>query len=240
MKTGIEIIDRFNEFLRLAYDKSGLPQPYVLEAGGGSFSHFSLPEGSRLLALDISHGQLLRNQSTPLRVQADLQALPITRGRLGMIICFNVIEHLEDPESALRQMIDALDSGGLMLLGCPNRSSLKGLITRLTPIMLHRAFYKYIVRKEDRGEEHYDAFATPFGRIVSEGELPGWLTGEGMDIVEFSAYDGAAAYYLTTGSTLKRLLSIPYYAFAALFDLVSGGRWGGPRSDMLLIARKKS
>lgn len=239
MKTGIEHIDRFNELLRLEYEKRGLPQPYVLEAGGGSFSFFYIPEGSRLIALDISHEQLVRNQSTQFRVQADLHALPIIGGKLGMIICFNVIEHLEDPERALRQMINALDGGGLMLLGCPNRSSLKGLITRFTPIGLHRAFYKYIVRKKDRGEGHYDAFATPFGRVVSEAELPDWLFQEGMDIVEFTAYDGAAAYYLTRGSTLKRLLSIPYYALATLFDLVSGSRWGGPRSDMLLIARKR-
>ncbi len=239
MTTGIEIIDRFNEFLRRAYRERPLPQPYVLEAGGGSFTYFCVPEGSRLVALDISRGQLVRNQSTALRVQGDLQAFPISRGKLGMIICFNVIEHLGDPESALRQMIGALDGGGLMLLGCPNRQSLKGLITRVTPFRLHGAFYRYVAGKKDRGEGHYDCFPTPFGRVVSEGELPGWLAGEGMDIVEFRAYDGAAAYRLTTGNALRRLISIPYYALATLLDHVTGGKCGGPRSDMLLIARKK-
>lgn len=234
------ILDVVNDRLRQAYRAAPLPDGPVLEAGGGSFSHFELPDGAPLLALDISHGQLVRNEATPLRLQADLHALPIGERRLGMVVCFNVIEHLDDPESALRQMVDALAPGGLLLLGCPNRNSLKGVITAWTPVWVHRAYYRWIVGKVDRGDGHYDVFPTPFRSVVSDRRLAPFLAERGLELEWVNVYDGAAAFGITTGSWKTRLAAIPYYALARTLKVMTGGRFDGTGSDMLMIARRPS
>lgn len=238
-RTGIPVLDACSVFLEGLYARKTLPSRPILEAGGGSFSYFSLPSGAPLIALDISHGQLLRNEAATHRVQADLGHLPIASSRLGMVICFNVIEHLDDPDDALAQLIAALAPGGLLVLGCPDRVSLKGIITRATPFAVHRAFYRFVVGKKDRGDGHFDAFATPFRPLVASTALPGWLEANGMEILHFRHYDGAAAYRLTTGSLLRRVVALPYNTLAGALHALTGGRWGGRNSDILLVARRR-
>jgi len=212
--------------------------PLVLEAGGGSFSHFALPSDAALLALDIDFGQLRRNTATPLRIQGDLHKLPLAPAAVDIVVCFNVIEHLDEPDSALRQMAESLHPGGILILGCPDRNSLKGQVTRMTPLSLHRAFYRYIVRKADRGDGHYDAFATPFRPLVSVAPLGERLQQLGFELQFSRAYDGAYEYGLTQGSTLRRCFGLPYYALGWLGTWLSGKRWQALHSDLLIVARK--
>lgn len=211
----------------------------VLEAGGGSFTHFSMPPGANLVALDISYGQLKKNADVIRRVQADLHRLPFAGNVFDMVVCFNVIEHLDDPETALRQMYDALRPGGVLLIGCPDRSSLKGLVTRLTPISIHRAFYRYIVGKKDRGGGHYDAFETPFRKVVSKKNLARWMKDHDLAVEYVKSYDGAYEYGLTSGSILRRLFSVPYYLISSLGLILSLGTWNGAHSDILMVATKQ-
>lgn len=232
------ILDQCNSFLKTHYAAQSAPVRTVLDAGGGSFSHFHIPPDARLLALDISFGQLVRNTATLYRVQADLHDLPFGGGALDMVICFNAIEHLNAPQNALRQIVAALRPGGILLLGCPDRASLKGWITRLTPIWFHRLYYRFVVGKEDRGEKHFDAFETELDAIVSSRALPKWLQDHGMAILFYRAYDGAAAYELTRGDLKRRLISVPYYTAGFLGKLLSGGRWRATDSDLLFVVVK--
>jgi SAM-dependent methyltransferase len=210
----------------------------VLEAGGGSFSHFALPPDSGSIVLDIDHGQLARNTSGAPGVQGDLQQLPVATASCSMVVCFNVIEHLDRPEAAIAEMARALVPGGLLLLGFPERNSLKGLITRATPIGVHRAFYRWVVGKRDRGGAHFDAFETPFRPIVSGKRVARRLAELGFRVVMVESYDGSREYGLTAGSLKRRLFALPYYAICAAGRLLSGGRWQAERSDALLLAQR--
>ena len=74
--------------------------------------------------------------------------------------------------------------------------------------------------------------------MVSRRRLPEWLSAGGMEMLFFEAYDGAAAYGLTTGSWKTRLMAVPYYLTTGLARLLSLGRWRASDSDLLLVARK--
>jgi SAM-dependent methyltransferase len=210
----------------------------VLEAGGGSFSHFALPPGADAVILDIDHGQLARNTSGAPGVQGDLHRLPLATGSCCMVVCFNVIEHLDAPELAIAEMARVLRPGGLLLLGFPERNSLKGWITRATPIGVHRAFYRWIVGKPDRGGAHYDAFETPFRPLVTAGRVGERLSRLGFRVLVQQSYDGSLEYGLTRGSGVRRLFALPYYALCALGLLLSAGRWRAAHSDALVLARR--
>jgi SAM-dependent methyltransferase len=236
---GAQTMRRFNRQLEAMYAAEPAAwRGLVLEAGGGSFSHFALPPGSTGIVLDIDHGQLVRNTSGAPGVQGDLQQLPVAAASCSMVVCFNVIEHLDRPEAAIAEMARALVPGGLMLLGFPERNSLKGLITRATPVGVHRAFYRWVVGKRDRGGAHFDAFETPFRPIVSGKRVAQRLGDLGFRVVQAESYDGSREYGLTTGSLKRRLFALPYYAICAAGRLLSGGRWQAERSDALLLARR--
>lgn len=230
-------LEKSNQFLSKYYENN-TDTPIIIEAGGGSFNHFYTPLSAMCVIVDISHGQLKKNEFPALMIQGDAQMLPLKNNSANVVICFNVIEHLISPVSALISITNCLDENGLLILGCPERSSLKGFITRLTPISLHRAFYKYIVKKKDRGDGHFDAFETPFNKIVSKKKLLSWLLENGYSIEFMSSYDGAAEYGLTTGTVLRRLIALPYYMLSALLSLLTFGKLFGKNSDILIIARK--
>jgi len=210
----------------------------VLEAGGGSFSHFSLPPDASLHVLDIEHGQLAKNEHTGLCIQGDVHRLPLGNGVLDMIVCFNVIEHLETPQAALGEMVRTLAPGGILLLGCPERNSLKGWITRLTPLWFHRWYYHRVVGKQDRGDGHYDAFATPFKPIVSASKLKSWLGTNNMAVAFFQAYDGNKEYLITRGSLKTAVFGLPYKILGLIGLVLSLGSWRPLDSDLMLVAIK--
>lgn len=230
-----EALSRAARFLRTRY-ASQASGAVVLEAGAGSFSHFPLPPGACLIALDISIGQLARNTTATGLVCADLHALPVQANTLDAVFCFNVIEHLERPDAVLPQLCRALKIGGMLLLGYPERASLKGWVTRLTPLGFHRWYYRRIVGKADRGEGHFDSFPTVFHALVDSGRLAKALTALGMHVVYCDRYDGAGEYRIVTGSSLRRAFSLPYYLLGAFLTLVSAGRWRALASDAILIA----
>jgi len=236
------ILDRYNAYLKKQYQIDSNPTSLpmlVLEAGGGSFSHFSLPEGSVSISLDIDLDQLQRNEQADMRLCADLHSLPMKENSLDMVICFNVIEHLEDPERALNNIARTLKPGGLLLLGCPNLASVKGIITKYTPIGFHRWYYRRIVKKADRGGGHFDAFPTPFKSIVQGTKLNAWLDNNAFKIEHFDAYDGAHEYNITTGSTLRKLVAAPYYLVCRILRVITLGKFAAEHSDLLFIARKQ-
>ena len=233
------ILDQCNRFLEHYFSDDIKYNGFrILEAGGGSFSHFSTPDNSVIACLDISMGQLIRNEKIRDRIRGDIQSLPIGSNSLEMIICFNVLEHLEDPESALSEMYRVLSTNGIMLIGCPNRRSLKSLITRLTPIWFHRLYYRFVVGKVDRGEGHCDAFPTPFGSIVSTRGLGKWLRENQMEILFKQYYDGVAAYKIIGQTRWSQLFSLPYYGLAFLLQILTLNYWKPLQSDILLVAKK--
>ncbi|MGQ0501824.1 MAG: class I SAM-dependent methyltransferase [Panacagrimonas sp.] len=234
--SGAKTMNDCNQFLAGLYAERAKPIRRVLEAGGGSFSHFKVPPDADVYVLDIEHGQLARNQTGGLGVQGDIQRLPVRDGSFDLVVCFNVIEHLPDPAAALNEMRRVLAPGGVLLLGCPDRNSLKGWLTRMTPIGFHRWYYRVVVGKQDRGDGHYDAFATPFRPIVSGRALKQWISDQGLDMGFYRTYDAAHEYGVTEGSFKKRVVASPYRAVGWYAGLISGGTWHPLRSDLMLVA----
>jgi len=231
---------RCNRYLESLYPTRTSTHERVLEAGGGSFSHFSLPPGALLHVLDIEHGQLAKNDHSTLCIQGDIHRLPVSGDVFDMIVCFNVIEHLDAPQQALAEMVRTLAPGGILLLGCPERNSLKGWITRLTPLGFHRWYYHRVVGKQDRGDGHYDAFATPFRPIVSAENLKKWLAANRMQLQFFQPYDGNKEYLITRGSLKTLIFGLPYKALGLLGQWITLGRWRPLNSDLMLVAIKSA
>ena len=53
--------------------------------------------------------------------QADCLALPFAAGRFDLVVAFEIIEHLDNPEAFLAELRRVLDPSGLLILSTPNR-----------------------------------------------------------------------------------------------------------------------
>src|SRR5713226_2324160 len=99
----------------------------VLEAGCGSMSQIQFGHNINLVGIDISEKQLERNPALDRKILGDLHTYPLCHSSFDIIICWNVLEHLQDPRKALDNLLNACKPNGLIILAFPNLFSLKGI-----------------------------------------------------------------------------------------------------------------
>lgn len=209
--------------------------PRVLEAGGGSFSHIKINRKAHIAVIDISPEQLERNDYADDLIHGDLEDENAIRGKHDLIVCFDVLEHLRRPEWALKHMTAALDEGGLMVIGCPNRTSTKGLITRYTPHAFHVWYYKTIRGIADAGQPGHAPFETFLQPHMDFEMVQQQLKHAGLEIVMARRYEGPAPCELKARHPfLYSLYAMP----AALAGLAGRKADALAATDWIIVARR--
>lgn len=61
-------------------------------------------------------------------VRATIEDAPLPPGGADAVVCWHVLEHVEDPEATLRAIRGWLRPGGALVVGVPNRASLQAWI----------------------------------------------------------------------------------------------------------------
>jgi SAM-dependent methyltransferase len=97
----------------------------VLDAGCGvGYGTSMLAEHgpARLVGVDISADALARAPEDRLElVEADLRELPFEADSFDLVVCFEVIEHIEDHERVVDELRRVLRPDGALLISSPNR-----------------------------------------------------------------------------------------------------------------------
>ena len=132
----------------------------VLEAGAGSRSHIRLSGDAQLVGIDISAEQLAKNCELHERIVGDIEIFPLEPCSFDIIFCWDVLEHLKHPEKALRNFLQALREDGMIVLGAPVVTSLKGMVTKYTPLWFHVMVFRYVVGNKNAGKKGHGPFPT--------------------------------------------------------------------------------
>lgn len=133
------IADRFRPHVGMRFLEVGV--------GGGQMLSL-LPEGCSYAAVDID-AQLLADLRIADATVADIQAedfvARIGGARFDTVLCFNVLEHVENDGTAVRNLLSVLEPGGHLLLLVPafqflfnDMDSLAGHCRRYTSANLSR------------------------------------------------------------------------------------------------------
>jgi len=107
----------------------GLPQnPSHLDIGSGQGDLIALMKtrfNARSQACDYT-SELMRLTDVQVHVvDLDRQALPFDNGHFDVLTCTEVVEHLENPRSLMREMFRVTRSGGHIVMTTPNVLNLK-------------------------------------------------------------------------------------------------------------------
>ena len=211
---------------------SGDGSKRILEAGCGGFTHIRLP-AARLVGIDISQKQLERNTSVHEKVLGDIQSYHFPDSSFDAVICFDVLEHLPHPERALQRFSQALKREGLLILKLPNVLSLKGLITKVTPLRLHKFAFRYSCRVTNFvPRPDYSPFKTYLRFSISAGSLKKQARNLGMTCDYYGFYDAQDFDWLRK----KRMLYTCYIALTTILRKLSLGKIGD--SEMILVLKK--
>lgn len=140
----------------------------VLDAGCGKALHVRLGEDPWMVGIDIAAEQLEKNELLDEQILGDLQTHPLDPDSFDVVVCWDVLEHLNRPMLALDNMVHSLRSDGLLVIAGPNPFSLKGLLTKLTPFAFHRIAYRRLVSPDVR------PFRTFMRLAVAPSRLERW------------------------------------------------------------------
>lgn len=199
----------------------------ILEAGCGSISYFRFNEKAHITGIDISERQLSRNRSIEMGVVGDIQVYDFQPSSFDVVICWNVLEHVQHPELALDKFVNAVKENGLIILGLPNLLSVKGLLAKYTPHLFHVWIYKYLFKHDNPGEDDRAPFKTILSYKITPNAIRRFARRNGLGIVYFSLYE--PKYYVEK-------LGILFLLFKKLFQLLSFGILGD--SDFVIVIKK--
>ncbi len=224
------------ELQRRVLDLLAGDAPTVLEAGCGSVSHLSLPVGAHLVGIDISENQLRRNKQLHERILGDLATYPLPSSRFDLIVCWDVLEHLPDPTRALDNMLGSIKPGGLAVVALPNLWSLKGMITKLTPFSVHRAFYRHVIG-DRRPAMEFDQFPTFLRLASAPHRVARFAVSRGFDVRFFRLYQGPVQTWMRRQS---RWADLGFGFLGAISTFVSVGTFNVNHSDCLILLQRRS
>lgn len=126
----------------------------LLDAGCGSNFHPELSaavaetrfDGSLVTGLDVDAEALAAHPYLHERIVGSVETCPLPLEAFDGVVCWNLLEHLQDPYRALRNLTRALKPRGTMILAFPNVLSFKGVVTKMTPYWFHRCVYRRVYR----------------------------------------------------------------------------------------------
>ena len=223
-----------NALLKMVSDKvndliGGGRRIKVLEAGCGSASYITFRHEIIPVGIDISKEQLERNMFIKEKILGDLQTYPLPPEEYDVIVCWDVLEHLQKPMVALKNLFRSLKKGrGIIILAFPNLISFKGLVTKGTPYWYHKLFYRLMGYQKQ-------PFPTYFRLSIRPNQVKRFAISQGLSI-EFS--------HLFESLVQKRVRN-RYFVADLLFRLadfltrgLTFGRVNFLNSQCILIFRK--
>ncbi|MEM6850099.1 MAG: class I SAM-dependent methyltransferase [Pseudomonadota bacterium] len=224
---------RIDALLRAA----DLPHTYrVLEAGGGAVTRFRLPGEPHITTLDISERQLAKNQYAHEKVRADLESHEFPASSFDLIICNNVLEHLRRPDKALASLCRWTRPEGRLLIGAPNRRSMAGLVTRLTPHRFHVFALRHILRDRNVSELGGYPFRTFLKPDMDFDRVRARLAAADFEVLHSARYESDRRERLAHRNPAA---GAAYDACMTMGRAVSLGRWRPELSDYHIVARRR-
>ena len=154
----------------------------ILDAGCGHESYLNFGARAKLTGIDISAENLAKHKGLTSRIVGDLQTFPLPTQQFDIVVCWDVLEHLAKPKAALRNMLHALKPGGLLVLAFPNVFSIKGLVTKFTPLSFHRFVYRRLYHIEN---PEFQPYPTYLRFAMSPSALMRFANSHGLSVEYF-------------------------------------------------------
>jgi ubiquinone/menaquinone biosynthesis C-methylase UbiE len=120
-------------------EPNGVGSKKVLEVGCGTGAFISRLDASPAIGMDVSSQacQIARDRGVRVCV-APGESLPVRSSSFDIVVCCEVVEHVESPQRVLAEIHRVLKEGGLLLISTPNYLNLSWLFLRLAGDVLNK------------------------------------------------------------------------------------------------------
>ena len=215
-----------DELLRLQLLARIGPSDSILDFGAGAGivpqMNFRGVAG-RVCGIDMD-GRVVENPMLDEGRLTDGKSIPYPDGSFDLVFADNVLEHLEDPSDAFREIHRVLKTGGSFVFKTPNRWHYMPLIAKATPFRFHR----YVNRR--RGRADSDTFPTRY-RANSSSQLRRLAAATNFQVEILDFVEGRPEYLRFSALT---------YPFGLLYERIvnSAPIFAGLRVIVIGVFRK--
>ena len=209
----------------------------ILEAGCGNMWGLDLGDTQYILTgVDIDkHGLEIRikqQKDLDIGILGDLRDVILEEGNYDVIFNSYVLEHVDGAERVLQNFMRWLKPGGILVLRIPNRDSVRGFLTRITPFWFHIFYTKHFQGYKDAGKPGHAPFPTFYDKVVSRKGIYEFCNTNGLDIkAEYSGGHGRKNRWIS------RLIDS---AMNWIFHLVSFNRVFSKHDILIYVIEKPS
>ncbi len=175
--------------------------------GVGMYVEHLAPEGGQVFGLEYDRERVRQAAARSSRIlQGAGEALPLPDQTFELILSHEVIEHVQDDRTAIREMVRVLKPGGRIVLFCPNRGY---------PFETHGVYWRGVYRFGNIPLVNYLPRVwrnrlAPHVRVYSRGDLEKLFDGLPIRYIErtviFGAYDNWIARFGAAGKILRKIL----------------------------------
>jgi len=208
----------------------------VLEAGCGQYpSPLGLDGRARIVGIDVSSAQLERNEWAQEKILGDITSHEFGAAEFDVIVCWDVLEHLPNPEAALERFVQAVRPDGLVVIKVPNVLSGKGLITKLSPHWFHVLVYRYVFGYENPGVDDRPPFRTFLRLSIAPRGLRRFARAHDMEIEMCGTYEADKQQFVRSK---LRLRGLPWRLVRGLVRIVTLGYVDPEATELIFVMRK--
>lgn len=212
------------------------PPLHILEAGCGRRWPLRLSDVPyTLTGVDLDEDALAVRKSihNDLHevVVGDLRTARFDEGAFDVIFNSFVLEHVAGADQVLENFIRWLRPGGLLILKIPDRDSVYGFVTRVTPHWFHTLYVRYIGGWKWAGKPGYGPYPTVYDRVVSRQGIHAFAARHGLAIRK--EYGHRIAF-----KEAKPLKTLLVNAVVGALGFLSLGRLATDHSNLTFVLEK--
>jgi len=175
--------------------------------GVGMYVEHLSPLGGKVIGLEYDFERAIEaGQNSLLIINAAAESLPLPSGTFDLILSHEVIEHVQEDHTAIREIVRALKPGGRAVIFCPNRGypfETHGVYWKGKYYFGNKLFVNYLPRAlRDK--------LAPHVRVYSKHDMQKLFDGLPVKFIEqtiiFGAYDNIIEQFGSLGKVLRSIL----------------------------------
>ncbi|GAA2596557.1 class I SAM-dependent methyltransferase [Actinomadura fulvescens] len=207
----------------------------IIEAGCGRRWSLRLDDVDyRLTGIDTDEAALRarREQANDLDewIVGDLRTTELGKETRDVVYCAFVLEHVEGARQALDRFTEALRPGGYLILRIPDRDSVYGFLTRVTPFRVHVLYRRWVTGYKDAGKPGHEPYPTAYDPEISRRGIQKYCDEHGLKIVDEYGSD----FYLSEMGRWRLLIG----PMVKLVGLLSFGRLSPRHNNLSFVIQK--
>jgi SAM-dependent methyltransferase len=143
--------------------------------------------GHTLTGIDIDQDALnirKRGNDLDVAILGDLRTVECCEESFDVIVCNFVLEHIDGAERVLDNFTKWLKPGGVMLITVPDRDSVYGIFTRITPFKAHVLYKRYLIGIKDAGKPGHGPFPTFHDAVIGRKGIRSFSASRDLSIKE--------------------------------------------------------